>query len=97
LAHGGKLLMYHGWADQNVSPFNTVRYFQNVRGMLGPAKTSIRLLIGAGNGHCDGPNTFGKIGALDRWIEAVKAPKTLIASHAIGGKVDRTRPLCPYP
>jgi feruloyl esterase len=100
VAHGGKLLMYHGWADQNVSPFNTVQYFRNVREMLGPSKTdkSIRLFMVPGMGHCgggDGPNTFDKIGALDGWIEEGKAPESLIASHATAGKVDRKRPLCP--
>jgi feruloyl esterase len=53
-----------------------------------------------GMGHCgggDGPNTFDKIGTLDRWIEESKAPDSIIASHSTGGKIDRTRPLCPYP
>ena len=31
----GKLLLYHGWADQNVSPYNTVEYFERVRGHWG--------------------------------------------------------------
>jgi feruloyl esterase len=30
-------------------------------------------------------------------VEQGKAPDTLIASHLTDGKVDRTRPLCPYP
>jgi feruloyl esterase len=102
VAHGGKLLMYHGWADQNVSPFNTVQYFQSVQAALGPARTdpSIRLFMVPGMGHCgggDGPNTFDKIGTLDRWIEEGKAPESIVASHSRGGKVDRSRPLCAYP
>jgi feruloyl esterase len=51
-------------------------------------------------GHCgggDGPNAFDKVGALERWVEQGKAPDVLNASHSTGGKVDRTRPLCPYP
>ena len=102
VARGGKLLMYHGWADQNVSPFNTVQYFQSVQVALGPARTdkSIRLFMAPGMGHCgggDGPNTFDKMSALDRWTEEGKAPDSIIASHTTGGKIDRTRPLCPYP
>jgi feruloyl esterase len=53
-----------------------------------------------GMAHCaggEGPNTFGKIGVLDRWVEDGKAPDSIIASHVTSGKVDRTRPLCPYP
>jgi len=51
-------------------------------------------------GHCgggDGPNAFDKVGPLERWVEQGKAPDELIASHSSNGKVDRTRPLCPYP
>jgi feruloyl esterase len=102
VGHGGKLLMYHGWADQNVSPYNTVDYFQRVREALGPAKAdaSVRLFMAPGMAHCGGgagPNTFDKIGVLDRWVEDGKPPASIVASHSAGGKVDRTRPLCPYP
>jgi len=31
------------------------------------------------------------------WVERGKAPERLIASHSTDGRVDRTRPLCPYP
>jgi feruloyl esterase len=98
----GKLLLYHGWADQNVSPYNTVEYFERVREVLGPAKTdgSVRLFMAPGMGHCgggDGPNTFDKVSVLDRWVEEGKAPESIVASHSTAGKVDRTRPLCPYP
>jgi feruloyl esterase len=98
----GKLLMYHGWADQNVSPYMTVQYFERVKEALGPQPTSdsVRLFMAPGMAHCsggEGPNTFDKIGALDRWVETGKAPESIVASHATGGKVDRTRPLCPWP
>jgi feruloyl esterase len=102
IGHGGKLLMYHGWADQNVSPYATVQYFEGVQEVFGPAKTSqsVRLFMVPGMAHCgggEGPNTFDKIGPLDRWVEQGKAPDSIIASHSTAGKVDRTRPLCPYP
>jgi len=51
-------------------------------------------------GHCgggDGPNTFDTVTALEQWVEKGKAPDQIIASHSAAGKVDRTRPLCPYP
>jgi feruloyl esterase len=51
-------------------------------------------------GHCsggEGPNTFDKVAVLDDWVEQAKRPDVIIASHSAGGKVDRTRPLCPYP
>ena len=51
-------------------------------------------------GHCrggEGPNQFDKVAALETWVENGKAPDSIIASHSTNGKVDRTRPLCPYP
>lgn len=101
VARGGKLLMYHGWADQNVSPYMTVDYFRRVQEVFGPKiGDSVRLFMAPGMAHCsggEGPNTFDKIGALDQWVEQGKAPASIVASHSTGGKVDRTRPLCPYP
>jgi feruloyl esterase len=102
-AHNGKLLIYHGWADSNVSPLNTIKYYKSVEDTLGGAsKTSnnLRLFMEPGMGHCgggEGPNVFDKVGALEQWVEQGKAPEKIIASHNTAGKVDRTRPLCPYP
>ena len=102
-AHGGKLLLYQGWNDQNVSPYNTVNYFKSVHEALGSAAKvdqHMRLFMMPGMAHCsggEGPNTFDKIGTLDRWVEEDKAPDTLIATHSQDGKVDRSRPLCAYP
>ena len=102
-AHGGKLLLYHGWSDPNVPAPNTIKYYDSVVDTLGgPAKASasVRLFLAPGMGHCgggEGPNVFDKIGPLERWVEQGRAPEQLTASHLTGGKVDRTRPLCPYP
>ena len=102
-ARGGKLLLYHGWSDPNVAAPNTIKYFNSVVDVMGGeanASKSIRLFMAPGMGHCgggEGPNTFDKIGALEKWVEQGIAPDKLIASHSTNGKVDRTRPLCPFP
>lgn len=102
-SHGGKLLMYHGWADQLIAPGNSVNYYESVlRVAGGAAKTSdeIRLFMVPGMNHCrggEGPNDFDAVGALEQWVEQKKAPDEIIASHRTKGTVDRTRPLCPYP
>ena len=102
-AHNGKLLMYHGWADTNVATLNTVKYYHRVVDTLGgTAKISnnMRLFLEPGMGHCgggEGPNVFDKVGTLEQWVEQNKTPETIIASHLTEGKVDRTRPLCPFP
>ena len=102
-AHGGKLLLYHGWSDNQVPTLNTIKYYDSVVKNLGSADAAadrIRLFLAPGMGHCgggEGPNAFDKVGPLEQWVEHGKAPAALIASHATGGTVDRTRPLCPYP
>jgi feruloyl esterase len=98
---GGKLLIYHGWADPQVAPLNTVRYFQDVVKTTGPAAVgrSVQLYMVPGMGHCQGgPGTdrFDKVAAMDQWIAEGRAPATILASHRSGTEVDRTRPLCPY-
>ena len=53
-----------------------------------------------GMGHCGGgpgPNQFDALTALEQWVEKGVAPDKLLATHSTNGKVDRTRPLCPYP
>ena len=37
------------------------------------------------------------VAALERWRESGAAPDAIVASHRTDGRVDRTRPLCPYP
>lgn len=103
VAHGGKLLMYHGWADPNVASRASVEYYNNVVEVMGGAeKTSswIRLFMMPGMGHCEGgegPDTFDKMAVIENWYENGKAPERIVASHLTNGMVDRTRPLCPYP
>jgi feruloyl esterase len=101
--HKGKLLMYHGWADPVAPPDDGIRYYESVERAMGGAKKTadfIRLFMVPGMGHCyggPGPNTFDALGTLDRWVTQGIAPDKVIASHSTEGKVDRSRPLCPYP
>jgi feruloyl esterase len=37
------------------------------------------------------------LSAVEQWVEKGKAPEQIAASRVQDGKVDRTRPLCPYP
>jgi feruloyl esterase len=100
---GGKLIQYHGWADPQISPLNTVQYHSRVVEALGSASrvdASYRLFMAPGMGHCSGgpgPNTFDSLTALEQWVEGGRAPDRIVASHSTKGVVDRTRPLCPYP
>ncbi len=102
-ARGGKLIQYHGWNDQQISPFNSVNYYKSVETKLGrhdEVSKSYRLFMAPGMMHCgggDGPNQFNPMNALERWREQNIAPNEIIASHVTNGVVESTRPLCPYP
>jgi feruloyl esterase len=99
---GGKMIMYHGWGDTNIPPRSSVNYYNRLVQTLGaaPVNSAVRLYMAPGMGHCgggEGPNTFDMLTALEQWKEQGKAPAEVIASHAADGKIDRTRPLCPFP
>jgi feruloyl esterase len=100
-ARGGKLLMYHGWADPLVSPDTSLIMFKRITERVGSsAANSLALFMVPGMGHCQGgPGTdvFDKVAAIDRWVETGKKPQSLEAAHITAGAVDRTRPLCAYP
>jgi feruloyl esterase len=100
-ARGGKLLLYHGWADPGPAPANTIRYYSDVIRTLGSKQDDwMRLFLLPGVGHCGGgpgPDQADFIGALERWRESGTAPDQIRASHVTNDRVDMTRPLCPYP
>jgi len=101
--HGGKLLQYHGWSDAGISPLNSIDYYNSVLRFMGgvdKVEDSYRLFMVPGMDHCgfgEGPTTLDAIGAIEQWVEQGKLPERVIASRLTDEKVDRTRPLCPYP
>ena len=104
-AHGGKLLIYHGWNDGGsggaISPLNSIAYYESVLARMGRRQEQwLRLFIVPGMAHCGGgpgPNQFSAIAALERWRESGVAPDRIVAARVNNGRVDMTRPLCPYP
>lgn len=102
-ARGGKLLLYHGWADPGPAPENTVNYVSGVAQKLGGASQDdwMRLFLIPGMGHCRGgvgPDQADFLGAIERWREKGEAPAQIIATRPAGnGRTEMTRPLCPHP
>ena len=50
---GGKLLMYHGWADQNIAPRNSIAYYNSVVDSMGSVADTqgfLRLFMAPGMG-----------------------------------------------
>ncbi|WP_281827398.1 tannase/feruloyl esterase family alpha/beta hydrolase [Jannaschia rubra] len=100
---GGKLLMYHGWADAIVFPGKTVDYFET----LGQTTEGdfARLFMIPGMDHCGiqgtGPGIaqdgFDALGALDAWVETGTPPDSLPTTKVVDGTPQWSRPVCAWP
>lgn len=102
VGRGGRLLIYHGWADQNIPPLGSVDYYEQLVETMGPeaVEEGVRLYMIPGMGHCGGghgPNEFDMLDVLERWREQDRSPGPVVAAQREDGEVVRTRPLCPYP
>ena len=94
-ARGGKLILYHGWADHSITPIRTIQYYAEVIRTMGedqkPGQEDayevtdfVRLFMAPGMHHCangPGPNVFG--GANHG------LPPTMDAQHDIVMALDR--------
>ena len=95
-ARGGKMIQYHGWADQQIPSGSSVEYYQSVldtMGGIGKVKDNYRLFMVPGMGHCgggDGPTSFDMMTSLEQWVEKGKASDTVPAAHLTNGQPDRT-------
>jgi len=64
-AHGGKLVLYHGWNDQAISPWNTIDYYKSVQHKMSDTDSFLRLYMVPGVEHCaggPGASFFGQFG-----------------------------------
>jgi feruloyl esterase len=108
-AHGGKLLMYHGWEDTAIPAGSSIHYFEAARSVLGARADDARLFMVPGLGHCfggSGPNGLDMVSAIDDWVESGKPPERLVSTKyddfklgllGLPAKVLQTRPVCAWP
>ena len=80
VGHGGKLIIYHGWADQNVAPLSSVNYYNELIQVMGKkvVEDSVRLYMAPGMGHCaggEGPSVFDTLTPLEQSKEKGVAPR----------------------
>lgn len=66
-ARGGKLILYHGWNDPAISPWNSIGYYKSVQKQMGEQKTAsfMQLYMAPGMEHClggPGASWFGQFG-----------------------------------
>lgn len=94
---GGKLILWHGWSDQHISPQGTIKYWEEMSAVTGKAGDFARFYLFPGMGHCGGglgPNTFDVLTPLMSWVESGAAPEGLVANNTT---TLVSRPVYPYP
>ena len=98
---GGKIILWHGWADPALNPLETIDYYGKVLATDPKAREYVRLFMLPGVLHCaggNGPANVAWLRAMVAWVEQGKAPEQLVASKRDStDRVLRSRPLCAYP
>jgi len=106
LAHGGKLIVYHGWSDAALPPVGAINYFNSVELAMDatlPARSCVSNMV-PGVQHCaggPGPSSFGRNGAqddpqhdiyaaLEQWVEKGIAPDKIITTKYVS-EADHTQ------
>ena len=102
-ARGGKILLWHGWADGAIMATSSIGYYEGVMKLLGGRKQTedfFRLFLIPGVHHGGGGpglTEFDSMTALESWVERGQPPEKLIAWRSNDGVVERSRPVFPYP
>jgi hypothetical protein len=84
-AAGGKLILFHGWDDNQIPAEASIDYYETAtRTMGGPAQTKdfFRLFMQPGANHCrtgQGGGDLDWLTALENWVEKGQAPDKIIA------------------
>lgn len=94
---GGKLLMFHGWADSALSANMSLDYYGKVLEKDASAANDVKLFMLPGVLHCSGgpgPDQIDYLTALDKWSGGGAAPEELTAGFSKGGGA---RKVCAWP
>jgi outer membrane murein-binding lipoprotein Lpp len=101
---GGKIIMWHGWADQLVTPYQSIAYYESVMKFMGENSTKefFKLYMVPGLTHVGsiGCSDVDWFSALVNWVENDIEPGILIGSRKADAELNltaRTRPIPPYP
>ncbi|KAH8811293.1 Tannase/feruloyl esterase [Xylogone sp. PMI_703] len=97
---GGRMITWHGLADQLIFPQGTVNYYSRVQGLNPDIRSFYRFYEAPGVNHCGGGLGAFPGNVVDQlidWVEHGKAPDTLNAQGT--GKDGRTKSLnlCQWP
>jgi hypothetical protein len=97
---GGKLIIWHGWADPALPAQGTIDYYRQAQVHDPNLAGYCRLFMVPGCLHCGGGPGASEVdwlGTIVDWVEHGKAPERIVAKKREQGAVTITRPLYPYP
>jgi feruloyl esterase len=74
-ARGGKLIIWHGWADTTLNPLTALAFHDKILAQSGPrARTQMQMFMLPGVQHCaggEGADGIGQVGAAPRGADPV--------------------------
>jgi hypothetical protein len=89
-AAGGKLILFHGWNDNNlIPPQLAIDYYEKASRTMGGEKATqdfFRLFMMPAMGHCrygPGGGEADWLTALENWVEKGQAPEQILAHHMV--------------
>jgi len=99
-ASGGKLLIWHGWADPALTAQASIDYYEAAAELDPDTSDYFRLFLLPGVHHCaggPGPSRAEWLEVMEDWVENGQAPESLIAYRIEEAEVVMSRRLCVYP
>ncbi len=100
-AHGGKLIIWHGWSDSALTALRTIDYYQSLAEKNSLVRLTSRLFLLPGVEHCGagpGPDRADWLTTLEQWVEQGVAPdQVTVAKDDAQGRVTMERSVCAYP
>jgi feruloyl esterase len=111
-ARSGKLLQYHGLADELIMPQGSINYYHRTLGQMGGLAAvqpfyRLFLIPGFGHGTLNGtanplannpaPAPGQLYAALTDWVENGVAPESIVLNSPFDVPVARSQPICAYP
>ncbi|GLR09800.1 tannase/feruloyl esterase family alpha/beta hydrolase [Mixta theicola] len=84
---GGKLIIWHGWADPHISPLNSIAYHHALGKEMGTSQRQAfeRLYLLPGVYHCsngEGPSLVDFMTPVMNWVENGQAPEAVTTWQA---------------
>ena len=99
---GGKLLVWHGWADPLITPEGTIHYMRDAVAANGGREATadwLRLFLLPGVYHCSGgpgEDSVDWLTTIENWVEQGQAPDQVTAVKRAGDQVVSTRLVSEY-